>query len=76
MVKGNITAQSVIVGGQVTGNITTSHSIELLSNGRIYGDIKTSQLVISEGAIFEGNCTMQKEKTEIIEPEFKKKEKS
>ena len=64
-VQGDISAHTVVVGGKVTGNITAS-SIEILSDAHIHGDIKTATLALSEGANFEGNCTMVKEK-QIIE---------
>ena len=57
---------SAIIGGKVQGNILTTGAIEILANAQIHGDIKTASLSIAEGAIFEGNCTMVKEK-EVIE---------
>jgi len=65
-VQGDVTAHSVIIGGKVIGNITTSVSIEILPDAQIHGDIKTAALSIAEGATFEGNCTMTKEK-QVIE---------
>ena len=65
-VQGDISARSAIIGGKIHGNILTTGAIEILSNAQIHGDIKTASLSIAEGAIFEGNCTMVKEK-EVIE---------
>jgi len=65
-VQGDIHAQSVVVGGKVTGNISAS-IIEVLSAAAIHGDLRTTALAISEGANFEGNCTMIKEKQQIID---------
>jgi len=61
-VKGDINAQNAIIGGKITGNITVSESIEILSNAQVYGDIKSNTLSIAEGAVFEGNCTMTRTK--------------
>ncbi len=72
-VNGNINAQSVMVSGKIEGNVSCSNTLEILPEAQIYGDIQTPVLTISEGAIFEGNCTMAKEKNKIIEPEFKQK---
>ena len=68
-IQGDISAKSVVIGGKVIGNISASN-IEILSDASIHGDIKTAALAISEGANFEGNCTMTKEK-QIIDLDIK-----
>ena len=73
-VKGDINAQTVVVGGKITGNITASASIEMLPHSQVKGDISAPQLYIAEGAIFEGNCVMSKNQEKVIEPEFKSKD--
>lgn len=69
-VQGDVSARAVVIGGKVIGNINAS-TIEILSEASIHGDIKTAALAISEGANFEGNCTMTKEKTQVIEMDVK-----
>jgi cytoskeletal protein CcmA (bactofilin family) len=59
-VNAEITVKTIIVNGKVNGKISASNRTEIQSSGQIRGDIETSSLVISEGAIFEGNCKMQK----------------
>ncbi len=59
-IKGNINAQTVVIGGKVTGNITASSGIEMLATAQIFGDITTPQLSINEGVLFEGHCNMTK----------------
>lgn len=71
MIKGDISAKTIIVGGKITGNIVAGKSIELLPKAQIYGDIRTPGLSIAEGAIFEGNCVMTTEKERVIEVEVK-----
>lgn len=66
VVKGNINAPSVIIGGKVIGNIHASEILEIHSKAEVNGDIKTAHLSIAEGAVFEGNCSMLRE--EKIEP--------
>lgn len=68
-VQGDITCGSAVIGGKVLGNIVAASSIEILANAEIYGDIKTHALSIAEGATFEGNCTMAREK-QVIEMEL------
>lgn len=67
-VQGDITCGSAVIGGKVLGNIVAQSSIEFLANAEIHGDIKTHALSIAEGATFEGNCTMTREK-QVIEME-------
>jgi cytoskeletal protein CcmA (bactofilin family) len=66
-VQGDITANSVIIGGKVNGNVTATESIQLQPGAQLLGDIHTSMLSIGEGAIFEGHCVMTSEKTKVIE---------
>jgi len=60
MVKANITASQVIIGGTVHGNVHGKERVEVLSTGRMYGDVTTaaSKFIVAEGVIFEGRCTM------------------
>lgn len=65
-ISGDINSNAVVVGGKVIGNIVAASAIEMLSNAQIHGDLKTGALSIAEGATFEGNCIMTKEK-QVIE---------
>jgi cytoskeletal protein CcmA (bactofilin family) len=73
-VNAQINVDNLIVNGKVRGNITASNRIEIAPSGEIRRDIQTSTLVISEGAIFEGNCQMEKrqigqdEKVSFLKP--------
>jgi cytoskeletal protein CcmA (bactofilin family) len=57
-VKTNISATSVVVEGLVIGNITASRRILLLATARVLGDLKTPELIIQDGVILEGRCTI------------------
>ena len=69
-VQGDVTARVVVIGGKVIGNISAAN-IEILTQAAIHGDIKTAALAISDGASFEGNCTMTKEKQQVIQMDVK-----
>jgi len=47
-----------IIGGIVNGDIVAHQRVELGSNAKIYGNIRTRSLAIQQGAIFEGVCQM------------------
>ncbi len=53
-----VKAASVIIGGIVRGNIEAADKVEMLPSARVYGDVKTAKLRISDGVIFEGRCEM------------------
>jgi len=62
-VNAQINVKSLVVNGYVSGNIEAKTRVEIYPPGKVIGDIKTPTLVISEGAVFEGNCQMQKIET-------------
>lgn len=57
-VKANIKADSVVIAGEVKGNVEARERLELLSTGKLYGNIKTKKLKMADGVIFEGKCEM------------------
>jgi cytoskeletal protein CcmA (bactofilin family) len=58
VVKANITANRVKVGGRVTGEIIARERIELLPTAHLRSVITTPRLVVAEGAQFDGQCKM------------------
>jgi cytoskeletal protein CcmA (bactofilin family) len=46
---GNLTASSVVVLGQVKGNITVKDRVELKANARVVGDIRGKRLTVEDG---------------------------
>lgn len=58
VVKAQITAGTVIVKGKVNGDVVARKRIELQAPARLIGNITTPSLVIHEGVVFEGNCSM------------------
>ena len=58
VVKAKINGSSVVVHGQVTGDIAARNRLELRAPSKVVGNISTPNLVINEGAVFEGQCAM------------------
>jgi cytoskeletal protein CcmA (bactofilin family) len=58
MVTAQIRADSIIVCGKVKGEITATDRIEIQPTAKIVGNITAPKLIIHEGAIFEGQCSM------------------
>lgn len=53
-IHASIVAKNVIVLGAVTGTITASNKVDLRDTGAVNGEILCPQLVMAEGAIFQG----------------------
>jgi cytoskeletal protein CcmA (bactofilin family) len=53
-------AKSVIILGEVTGNVTASEKVDIRDNGSVDGDIAAPRVAIAEGAHFRGSIDMQK----------------
>jgi cytoskeletal protein CcmA (bactofilin family) len=58
IVEADIRAKSAIIGGKVTGNLVVDDRVELEAKASLIGDIRTRDLIINEGAMFHGNCSM------------------
>ena len=56
----DIKAKEVVVGGIVKGNIYAKERVIMLSTGKVEGNIITPGLLMEEGVVFEGNCTINK----------------
>jgi cytoskeletal protein CcmA (bactofilin family) len=57
-VEGNVIARSATLAGEIRGNLKGHEKIVLESKSILVGDLITRELVINEGAIFQGNCSM------------------
>jgi cytoskeletal protein CcmA (bactofilin family) len=53
-------AKSVIVLGEVVGNVTASEKVDIRDNGSVDGDIISPRVAIAEGAHFRGSVDMQR----------------
>lgn len=69
-VKGNVRSRGMMVGGRVEGNVDSTEVVELRSRARMFGEIRTAKLVMSEGSLFDGLSCM-KQKAEEAAPEGK-----
>jgi len=57
-VTGSIVADSVLISGEVDGNVIARKSVEIFRNGTLKGDIYTGEIMIESGAEFQGRCHM------------------
>ena len=64
VVKAKVSAQSIIVSGEIVGDCEASGRVELQSTGKLTGNIRAPKIVIAEGAMFRGNSDMSGKKDE------------
>lgn len=58
VVNAQVNGNSIIVHGRVTGDVTARQRLEIRAPGKLFGNISTPSLVIHEGVVFEGQCSM------------------
>ena len=61
-VDANVAVAQAIISGTVNGDIVATEKLELTRTARVIGNVQAPRLVIDDGAIFEGGCTMLKAK--------------
>ncbi|MDO8519033.1 MAG: polymer-forming cytoskeletal protein [Deltaproteobacteria bacterium] len=67
-VEGHIEIGTIEIQGEVRGNISAAEKIEINAPAVVQGDISAPSLIIKEGAVFEGNCSMgRREKNKVVE---------
>ncbi len=60
-VNADIEVTSLYVSGRLRGSARVGERVELASTARVASDLVTSILVVEEGAVFEGHCSMSKD---------------
>jgi cytoskeletal protein CcmA (bactofilin family) len=65
-VQGQIQADSVIIFGNIRGDIVVTDSCKIKSTATLIGDTKAQKLEISEGAIIQGCVTVPFHKEEVV----------
>jgi cytoskeletal protein CcmA (bactofilin family) len=58
VVKGMITAQNIYVSGTVLKGVNAKGKVVLGSDSRLEGPLKAARLIIEDGAVYSGLCTM------------------
>jgi cytoskeletal protein CcmA (bactofilin family) len=61
-VDANISVAAALVNGNVNGDIVATEKIQLGRTARVVGNITTPRLILEDGAVLEGSCSMVKAK--------------
>jgi cytoskeletal protein CcmA (bactofilin family) len=75
-IKAQVFAKSVIILGEVTGNVTASEKVDIRDNGSVDGDIAAPRVAIAEGAHFRGSIDMQRQGAKVGDKHVEKTEKT
>lgn len=59
-VDAQVNVDNAIISGLVRGCVVAAGRVEIRAPGKVFGEIKTPNLVIGEGGVFEGNSIMMK----------------
>ncbi len=57
-IEAEVHCTRVVVSGSLVGNVQAGERIELKSPGKLKGNISSPLVVMDEGVLFEGHCSM------------------
>ncbi|HNS72717.1 MAG TPA: polymer-forming cytoskeletal protein [bacterium] len=57
-IKGTVKVKNLVLGGKITGSVLSQGRTVLEARSELRGELKTGKLVIDEGAMFDGKCSM------------------
>jgi cytoskeletal protein CcmA (bactofilin family) len=69
VIKGEIIAPKIIVGGKIEGNLRAQEIVEIKATGKVLGDIFTNKLSVTEGGEFNGKIEMKTEGNKLLDLE-------
>jgi cytoskeletal protein CcmA (bactofilin family) len=57
-VYANVQANTIVIAGEVKGDVEALERLEMLPTAKLYGNIRTKKLKMADGVVFEGRCEM------------------
>jgi cytoskeletal protein CcmA (bactofilin family) len=74
LMKGDIVAKRIIVGGTVEGSLRAEDLVEIKPKGNVKGDVFTNKLLVMEGGELNGQIEMRAGELNVLDFESKKEE--
>ena len=65
VVNASVRTGTLVVNGELVGNVHASERVELTGRARVFGDLESPVVVLEEGVMFEGHCRRPRS----VEPE-------
>lgn len=66
-ISGEIHAKTIIINGEVVGNMFAGEKLEIKASGALKGDVASPRLIIDDGAYFKGSIDMEVEGQKRLE---------
>ncbi len=60
VVNASVRAGTLVVNGELVGDVHASERVELAGKARVFGDLESPVIILEEGVMFEGHCRMPK----------------
>lgn len=57
-VEGDVICANAVIEGKIHGNLKVNEVLDVRESATVTGEIKTSKLLVQNGATFTGNCDM------------------
>ncbi len=67
VIKGEIIAQKIIVGGKIEGNLRAKEILEIKATGKVLGEIFANKISVTEGGEFNGKIEMKIEENKLLD---------
>jgi cytoskeletal protein CcmA (bactofilin family) len=61
VLNAQVRAETIVIAGKIAGDIVAGQRVEIQPSARVVGNLTAPILVIHEGALFKGHCSMQVE---------------
>jgi cytoskeletal protein CcmA (bactofilin family) len=68
-IKAHVFAKSLVVLGEVHGNVSAGEKVDIRDGGSVEGDIASPRVAIAEGAHFRGSIDMQRKGGQPARPQ-------
>ena len=76
VIKGDIRARKIVVGGLVEGTLRAEDIVEIRPKGKVKGKAFTQRFLVMSGGEFNGQITMQTDESKVVEFESKERQAS
>jgi cytoskeletal protein CcmA (bactofilin family) len=67
-VQASLKAREIVIQGSIQGNVEAADKIDIKKEAKLVGDIKTSRIVIEDGAYFKGSIDISKAASPAAKP--------
>ena len=58
VIKADIEAANIVIAGEVRGHVTCSGRVEVLTTGKVFGNVDTQTIAVAHGAVLHGKVSM------------------